>query len=374
MTSEEASRVGAPDELRELAMRHKDVIDQPTVVASYRALPGLDGWLAKVRHYCGDPVQEHARAADWLLDNDYHVARALRRVQEDLPLNFYRQLPALESTQEAKVPRAYALSEVVFDSLHPQLTLDLLTACIRAYQQRVHLTNAELWALPSLLRLVCLERLISAFVSLDGSLAPQGRLGTDGQDLSAEDATDQIARAITNLIAIHGIEWKDFVDQVSPIEAALSDDPAGIYASMTFETRNRYRQAVERLARRSEHSEVDVAQLVLSTCRRAGGEPVNSHVGYWLIGDGLSTFESELGYRPTLALGLRRRLARHRGKLYAAGLITGVLAALALPSAYLWAQNASLVQWVIGIAISLLPATILSVWAAHWVITKVIAL
>lgn len=371
MTSEDASRTNAPYDPRELAMGHKDVVDQPVVIASYSALPGLDSWLAKVRHYFENPAQDHARAADWLLDNDYHVARALRRIQEDLPLNFYRQLPALAGTQEKGVPRAYALAQAVFDRLHPQLTLPLLTDFIRRYQKGAVLTNAELWALPSLLRLVCLERLVEAFTSLNADLAIALAVPTERWQPDKLDPTDQIARAITNLIAVHGIEWKDFVDQVSLIEATLADDPAGIYAGMTFETRNRYRQAVERLARRCTHSEVEVANMALGACQRAGGDPVRSHVGYWLIGDGLSGFESELEYRPTRTLGLRPRLARHSGKLYAAGLFVGVLAALALPSAYLWAQNASLAQWVIGLAISLLPATILSVWAAHWVITKV---
>lgn len=371
MTSGEPTRIDATEDPNEVALRHKNVTDQPIVVDSYHALSGLDTWLSKVRHYCQEPAPDHTRAADWILDNDYHVARALRRVQEDLPLDFYRQLPALKVEQAGDVPRAYALSQVVFDSLHPQLTLPLLTDYIGAYQKGVELTNAELWALPSLLRLVCLERLIGAFASLDSDLALQPTMRMDRRDANNEDPTDQIARAITNLIAVHGIEWKDFVDQVSPIEETLTDDPAGVYAGMTFETRNRYRKAVERLARSCEHDEVDVARMALAAGLSANGHPIESHVGYWLIGNGLGAFEADLGYRPPLALGMRRRLARHRGKLYATGLIIGMLAALAVPWAYLWAQNASLVQWLVGIAISLLPATILSVWAAHWVITKI---
>ncbi len=41
-------------------------------------------------------------------------------------------------------------------------------------------------------------------------------------------------------------------------------DPAGVYANMDFSTRDRYRHAVEGIARRSRHTEYDVALKAVS--------------------------------------------------------------------------------------------------------------
>ncbi|MFG5383624.1 GH36-type glycosyl hydrolase domain-containing protein [Yoonia sp. R2-816] len=353
-----------------LAVGHNIAQGRPAIIDIYRALPVLDDWLEDVRKYCAHPASEHARAADWLLDNDYHIARALRRVREDLPPDFYRQLAALDAAQ-GRVPRIYALAEAIFDDVRPQITLPSLIAFIRTYQEHADLTNAELWALPSMLRLVCIERLIDAFGSMNDTLLPKAAHRPEQQRISDEVQTELIAQAITNLIAIHGIKWTDFVDLASRIEAILASDPAGVYADMTFETRDRYRSAVERLARRCDFSEVAVAHKAVAACHPTSVNISRSHVGYWLIGDGLAAIETELGYRAPRALALRRRLARYAGTLYAAGLVAGVLIALIVPLAYLWMQNANFLQWLLGTTISVLPATILSVWVVHWIITKI---
>ena len=47
------------------------------------------------------------------------------------------------------------------------------------------------------------------------------------------------------------------------MEQVLRQDPAGVYAAMDFATRDRYRHAVEAIARRSSCSEQDVADKAI---------------------------------------------------------------------------------------------------------------
>jgi hypothetical protein len=51
----------------------------------------LDEALAAAR--LSDP--NGAMAAEWLMDNDYHVQRTILQIREDLPERFYQRLPAL---------------------------------------------------------------------------------------------------------------------------------------------------------------------------------------------------------------------------------------------------------------------------------------
>ena len=44
-----------------------------------------------------------ARGAEWLLDNDYIIQRALRLVRKSLPNHYVRQLPLVEKNQQIRI-------------------------------------------------------------------------------------------------------------------------------------------------------------------------------------------------------------------------------------------------------------------------------
>src|SRR5688572_21937237 len=81
------------------------------------------------------------------------------------------------------------------------------------------------------------------------------------QQEAQQQAADQVSigNSIGSLRALSSIEWRDFVEDMSLVEQALRMDPAGVYPRMDFGSRDRYRHAVEALARRSERSEPEVA-------------------------------------------------------------------------------------------------------------------
>ena len=77
-----------------------------------------------------------------------------------------------------------------------------------------------------------------------------------------------MANSITSLRDIGRRDWREFVEHQSAMEAVLRDDPAGCYSLMTFATRDTYRHVVERIAKRTEHSEVAVAGRAIEMARR----------------------------------------------------------------------------------------------------------
>jgi hypothetical protein len=70
---------------------------------------------------------------------------------------------------------------------------------------------------------------------------------------SQREAAAQLA--ISNVIGsmrlLSALDWPAFFERVSRVERVLRRDPAGAYPQMDFATRDRYRQSVEELARRS---------------------------------------------------------------------------------------------------------------------------
>jgi cyclic beta-1,2-glucan synthetase len=98
-------------------------------------------------------------AGVWLLDNIHLVVAQTREVHDGLPRRYFRGLPVLSGGPWAGLPRVYAIawSYVAHadSAFEPALLIDFL----RAYQVEHALTQGELWALPTTLRVVLVENL-----------------------------------------------------------------------------------------------------------------------------------------------------------------------------------------------------------------------
>ncbi|RBL68758.1 cyclic beta 1-2 glucan synthetase [Pseudomonas sp. MWU13-2625] len=159
----------------------------------------------------------------------------------------------------------------------------------------------------------------------------------DARQQSADQVS--ISNSIASLRLLSATNWREFVESMSLVEQALKNDPAGVYPRMDFDTRDSYRHRVERLARRSQHSEIEVAQIVINLA----GEPSDlatdstlaSHIGYYLIGAGIGGLERRLNAHVPIHERWKRLLQRSPLVFYLApaGFLTVVLALPLLASA-----------------------------------------
>lgn len=361
----------AEDVARALAQSHQTG-PPGNPLGIYSELRRLPDWFQRVREYAKDPAPEHVRAADWFLDNDYQIVRAVRLVRHDLPAEFYNRLETLSLDDSETVPCVFAIAHAMLASLSVQLSANTLIAFLNAYQEVRPLAIAELWAFPSMLRLASLEIIDDSFHELNPGLKPPyrpSRLTAKGRD---EPPTNRIARAISALQIAHTIEWPDIVDRTSRVESVLGGDPSGVYAKMNFETRDRYRREIEEIAQGSNRTEIDIAREVIRCSREAPSDPRRSHVGYWLVGEGRGDFERRTGFHASRRGGFRRFLNRRPHVVYFLAIIVVCAAALAVPVLYLAANNAGPLGWTFGLLLSLLPATVLGIAVVHWAITRII--
>ena len=356
-------------EARALADSHGLSDRPPRVIAALSHLPNVQDWLVRTRSAVADSEGAVAKAAEWLLDNEYIIARGVRQIEKDLPPGFYARLPSLGGSGAR--PRIWSIARTVLRVSRLQLSALTLTQFLDAYQERTPLSIAELWALPTFLRLGCLEVLFAAFQRLDGSLRPPFAID-DRPDVALED-TECVGRAISNLRIIASISWKDLFCRTSRVEAILREDPAHLYQRMDFETRDAYRRAVEQLARNSPHSEMEVAQRAVACARQAvGGSLRRTDVGYWLVDEGAEEFERLIGCRPQLRRRASRWLFRHAAGLYATALIAATAATIALPVWYLTVARTSPLAMAGTLVAVLLPASTLAVTFILWLVTMLV--
>ncbi|MBB4637081.1 GH36-type glycosyl hydrolase domain-containing protein [Longimicrobium terrae] len=179
-----------------------------------------------------------------------------------------------------------------------------------------------------------------------------------------------MAHSITSLRAIAHLDWRVFVEGQSAMDAVLRQDPAGFYGRMTFATRDSYRHAVERIARRTGLGEEAVARAAVDRAR-AGAEDTASdlraHVGYYLVDKGLAELEAETGYRPRAGEAVHRWVLRHPDWVFGGGVAGGTAAALA---AVLWlAGHAAWSAWPVVLLLAFLPAFDIALSAVNQLVT-----
>ncbi len=202
-----------------------------------------------------------------------------------------------------------------------------------------------------------------------------------------QQAADQvsISNSIGSLRVLGAVDWRGFVETLSLVEQALRQDPGGVYGRMEFATRDRYRHAVESIARHGALSEEAVAgkavELALAGAGGAAGGGHAAHVGYYLIDDGLPELERAASVRVGGAQARRRAAKRFRLPLYLGSMAvvataaTGGLLALAAAGGLDVAVRPASFDWVLPLlAVVSLPATSqLAVTLVNWLATLLVA-
>ncbi|MBP1705281.1 MAG: glycosyl transferase [Chloroflexi bacterium] len=346
-------------------------------------------------------------AAEWLVDNFPIVDEQLREIRDDLPPDYYRELPKLAEGHLAGYPRVMGLAWAYIAHTDSRFDPDSLRRMVRAYQAVEPLTLGELWAIAISLRILLVENLRRLAEQIVRSRAARqeadeladGLLGLgDGsredaatslhrltrtslptaarvqlfqrlrdQDpavtpalrwleerLAAEGTTAEetvrlehqrqatmnvtVRNVITSMRFISWFDWARFVESVSLVDEALGE--RGPFAEMDFATRDRYRHAVEVLARGSGKTEIGVAREAVAMADAAplddDGDPSTTSrlrdPGYYLISDGRPAFERALHVRVPWSGRLRRAYVRTAtgGYLGTLALVTAFILAIPL--------------------------------------------
>src|SRR5262249_30032816 len=140
----------------------------------------------------------------------------------------------------------------------------------------------------------------AALSQLEGQLEAKG---TDANEVLRREHRRQavnqvsVANCVISLRVLSAIDWNDFFERESLVEAALRSHPAAVYGHQDFISRDRYRRTIEGIARGADVSEQTVVRRVLERARSArerGEGPARGHVGYYLVDRGRAALLAEL--------------------------------------------------------------------------------
>ncbi len=98
-------------------------------------------------------------AAEWLVDNFHVVEEQLREIRDDLPADYYHELPKLAGGHLEGYPRVLGLAWAYIAHTDSRFDPDSLRRLVIAYQRVEPLTLGELWAIAISLRILLVENL-----------------------------------------------------------------------------------------------------------------------------------------------------------------------------------------------------------------------
>lgn len=310
-------------------------------------------------------------AGEWFLDNFYIVQQAVRQIVEDMPPDYYNQLPKLVSGPLAGYPRVYALAHEYGRHVHARIAQEEQFEFIQTFQQHATLTTGELWAWPVMLRVMVLENLVIALDHVRDISTPELIPDAIRNDQEADpDADALVSNCIIGLRAINVQNWRAFFEAVSRVEAILRSDPAGIYENMDFATRDCYRRKIEELANHSPKSEEEVAQSVLRLAQRGLLSDRAAHVGYYLVASGLDEVEAVIGYEKPFRERLGHWAKRHALLLYIGTILVLSIAIIALGVHYAAFVGGNTAQILAVLLLLVIPAATVATHFVNWIANK----
>jgi cellobiose phosphorylase len=118
--------------------------------------------LKRVCSLLAETVKENqniAPAGEWLLDNFYLIEEQIRMAKRHFSKGYSKELPCLSNGPSAGLPRVYGITLEAISHGDGRVELESLSRFIAAYQEIAPLTLGELWAIPIMMRLACIENL-----------------------------------------------------------------------------------------------------------------------------------------------------------------------------------------------------------------------
>lgn len=320
-------------------------------------------------------------AAQWLLDN-------MRRIEEDLQSVRYelKRQKRLPRTASGTV-RVMKLAQEMVSHSGALVTREMCIRCIEAYYRVCPMTQAELYALPLAIKITLLalidemavhilalekdaadaarlaaalsskrrlnprafgkrstafwEKLLSALKEsedADGAVWVQEQMRAFDLDaleivqtehLRQSEHRRWVGNAITSLKTVNQLPWQELLEKHNPIHHILSGDGSGVYPKMDFESREYYRNRVERLSRLMDVPESRLAQAACSLSQKGKDDGIRDHVGFYLLEAlGERALKKELG-ASRAGFTLHLFLKKHARGLYRLMLFIWALLTLA---------------------------------------------
>ncbi len=182
---------------------------------------------------------------------------------------------------------------------------------------------------------------------------------------------------------IASLNWTELFEALSFVEKILREDPGEVYLSMDSKSRGHYLRQIEKLSKIYGVSERHIAQAAIELAKEAAhnNEQLNAvnnemirraHVGFYLIGEGLSKLEEAQKKKDKFYRRILKQLNRYQGNLYIGMILIFTALFMGITIGYCSRQTNGM-SWLYcilaGIVI-LIPASEVAISLVNWFVGK----
>ncbi len=301
--------------------------------------------------------------ARWLRDNSSLLYSELGTVQGDLRL--LRNLPHVRTATAEVLPRILAFAQGYFRETSYHFQDQTFISFCRGYQRATPLELREFTVLSAGLKLVLLEE-----------IAARGGNAVD----NPEAPSPEVGVCIQSLREVSQTSWNEFLEPVILFGDVLRRDPVDAYASMDPDSRHMYRKKVAALAAQSDFTEIQVAQEALLLAQQAHARIYRdprvarreSHIGYYLVGEGREVLSQRIGRRLNPLQQLRAWMWRHPDEFFLPGIAILTLSIITATLLYVTTRDSSPLLVLFAMLLFLFPGSQCAIQVIDTIITELL--
>ncbi|MCF8058785.1 MAG: hypothetical protein K9K67_05785 [Bacteriovoracaceae bacterium] len=174
-------------------------------------------------------------------------------------------------------------------------------------------------------------------------------------------AQTSVSNAILSMKLLSSTDWHNFFESLSLVEPILEQDPVGAYHTMDFASRDQYRNAIERIHKKTGYGEINIAKeamaLALDSYRNNDEDTAKHHVGYYLVKEGIREIEKKIKYKLTIKEWIKRFILDNPAMFYLGLLIISMCLIIAPTIIYVHGINSSPLWPILIVFLTIIPAS-----------------
>lgn len=273
-------------------------------------------------------------------------------------------IPHVRTVRGETVPRAYAVAKGLLTATDYNFSEAAFTSYVEGFQEYTPLDMKELWVVVSAVRLILLEETTKRAARIVGGAEDQSGVETCIRSLREAGQTS----------------WKEIIEPLILFDRVLRNDPVGVYAQMDFASRDMYRSEIVNLAQHSDCTEHEVAVAALELAEVAHKVPCHnpreadrySHIGYYLVSDGVELLHRKIGFRIPLGQRVRAFVKQHPDELFVPAIAVLALAIMSTILLLLTDPGSSPYLILLAMAALLLPCSQSAVQVVNYLVTSLL--
>ena len=176
-----------------------------------------------------------------------------------------------------------------------------------------------------------------------------------------------IGNSITSIKKIQRINFLEIFENVNGVEELLKKDPSNVYSKMDSKSKEYYRNKIKEISKKTKISEIYITRKILDLANKNENnkEEKKSHIGYYLIDEGILELYKELKYKPKINIKTKAKI-----KIYIISIILFSIIISFFMSVNLNIKN--IIFYIIAFTLFFIPATEIVNQVISYILSKTV--